>query len=240
MPVSPLCPQKPARCTLPAKISLPFGLELQAPPTHPMRHDDPCECLFRLAGPSGAALAGLTPMLVTVDASLAIASVLDAIPEGLVTLNPAQIIEKLREAAEKIAKMAQLAPVLAIPAMLLSLLDYMIRLLDCIILRLREIEDLFAGLQVRLDFAIARENYELVDIIECAKDDATRLLQNVLGAYGALGPLVGMLNQLLGMIPGGASLSFETPAPSLGIGPIVTALEGFRDTLRGVRALIPA
>jgi hypothetical protein len=222
------------------RINLPGGLTL-APTGNPSKLQNPCDCLFQLLGMSAPALGALAPLEINIDAALAMNDILGAIPEAVATLNPVPLIQKIVDAAEKIAKLINLAPFLALPRLVLSMLDFMILALDCLILKLQELQSIYEDLGIKADLAIELGNVELGAIIDCAKDDADLQLANLLQAFGALEPIIGMLNMLLGMIPGlNLELSFSTPPPpDTPLDEIIAAIQGFRDQVKDARDLIP-
>lgn len=235
-----LCPPLPSRCAVLPRIDLPLGLTLVPPPSSVDQHDDPCDCLFRLAGMSMPAMGAFAPIELNVDAALGMFKFMEGLPLNVATLNVAGIVEDLKEAAEKIAKLLNLAPFIALPKMVLSVLDFLILVLDCLIQKLTELLELYENLAIKAEFAISLGDPQLALIVDCANDDADRLLDMLLGALGGLGPIIGMLNKLMEMMPGGLSLSFETPpTPDTPLDEIIEAIQGFRDTIKAVRDLIP-
>lgn len=154
---------------------------------------DDGEALRGLLAQVNTALAPLQPFFNLLDAIIAIFDCVQAIPDAIIQLDPAGLFECAPNMVEKVGKLASLAPQLSLPAMLVDILDLMIRQLTQLVLDLRRLA-LYQAEVIAAGVAAAEPgNVALRIAVDCAQND----IDAELVYYGEMNA---NLNRLIGVI----------------------------------------
>lgn len=197
----------PIACTLilaaapPPTLVLPGGIVLQG--SAGLAGGDPGAAF---EGFMAAASAGIAPFSPAFDIVGAITSILDAIKATpkILTDMPG-FLEAQAAVVEKVGKLAQLVPQLAVPALIRSVVTVIAAGLRAQAVKLGA----FLAHQTRLDAADARAltlpataRARLLDATSCARANLTTQLANEGKAMEPLNRLIALVNSLIHLVPG--------------------------------------
>jgi hypothetical protein len=220
----------PTTCThLPAsppplRLSLPGGASLlDAEP-------------LRLAQP---ALAPLQPFFQLLDAFLAVVRVLEAIPAAFaVPPDPTAIVARLAELGPKVAALLDLAPQLAVPVTVASVLDAGLDLLAQATLRIDSLEATAARAAVAAARAAALTDAQLARFAACAQADTATATANLVRELSPLAGVLTLATSLLALV-GGPPLPSLTALDGLPLADLRAGLATVTAALQAARAAIP-
>lgn len=182
------------------------------------------------------ALAPLVPLFNILDAVLAIKTILEAV----VSLNPVEILQALADAAAKFAKLLRLIPQLAVPFMILDMVD-------AIIYELGRLRNKLVRLQAEVErIDAARQRAELVgnpqfllDAIACADGNVVIELDNQLSTMETLTRLLGVLTILLELIGLGGAVPDLSELSGAPLSEAVEIIDTVIEALTALRSSIP-
>jgi hypothetical protein len=189
---------------------------------------DEGEAIRGLLAQANTALAPLAPIFNIIDAIVAIFDCVSAVPDAIVELDPVGLFECAPNMAEKVGKLAGLIPQLSLPALLVDLLELLIKQLQDLRAGLRRValyqaEVIAAGLAAAEPGAVG-----LRLAVDCAQSDIDAELIYFNEMNGGLNRLIGVIGVLLK--PFGIDLS-----EALGE---ITDIENIETTLAPIDALI--
>lgn len=220
------------------KITLPGGLEFSNTTGHLQL--GAFEYARAAMAQINPALAPLGPMFRIIDAVLSVQKCLTTIPEILgPPPNPKKLKDALEELAKRMALVAQLAPILSVPIMVLQMIDVFIATLEAAGNELTSL----ARYAVRIQQAEIQSAHSpgLLQIIKCAKSSQDQQMTNLEHIFGTINPTIDMINLFASL----AQLHDGFPIPHFqGVIPGDLALSGaaLQDAaakLRVVRNYIP-
>jgi hypothetical protein len=217
---------QPVRCCVP----FPGGGELCAT-TYSF---DPMALLAPYIQALNSAMIPLMPIFRIIDTVVAIVECIKALPQAVVTLNPAPIFQCLEKLIRVIVEILKLIPFISLPFTLLGIFD-------CIILFLRAIRDTVLRILVRfaqITILLGSTDPNQVFIAQCE----LQLLQAQLGNLNALMAAMASIFRLVNLFLGFFNLSVPTQISlSAGTDPqiVVAPLDVAITTLTRVRSFIP-
>lgn len=139
------------------------------------------------------ALAPLTPIFNIIDAVVALFQCVQAIPDAIVKLDVNELVQCVPDMVKKINKLLQLIPQITIPAMIVALIDILIKALIALRTQLQFIALEQAAIIARNIKAAQPGNVALRTILDCAQHDLDVHLQY---ANARMTPI----NRLLGVV----------------------------------------
>jgi hypothetical protein len=150
---------------------------------------------------ANAALAPLMPIFNIIDAVLAIKAFAESIPDALgPPPDPSVIAAALAELVEKVAKLAALIPQLAVPYMIVDVLDAIITALNGTITNLEIVIVQEARIAAAMLKASEPGNDALLEVVICADSINASVKGGISEGLGPLNSLFGVLNLFLGLI----------------------------------------
>ena len=141
---------------------------------------------------------------------------------------------KLAKAMPKLLKAAaDLAPCIAFPAgvpfFIRDLLCLTIKVLNCLLGQLKSLLAIMSGISLQLSTAEADGNTELVDALNCAKENAELQGQHLTQAIEPIGVILKLVGPLMGM----AGMS-PIQLPTIGSQSDIQGLQDLLKTLQGI------
>lgn len=213
-PVIPIPNPIPCEFDLP-QISLMGGISLK-PFLAPDTPFSDCNAIESLMAQLMAALAGILPIFLISDVIIAILACIQAIPDAITSLSPAPLLECLENLlAAIVALLCATYPPFAIPVMILSWLDFIIRALGCI---RDELDALCKGLD-RLtnlnELLKLRVQPELDEILEAAETNIKCQQASVYTSFEVILAVLEIINTfiILTNTVAGQELIPEIPIP---------------------------
>jgi len=180
-------------------LILPGGIEA-IPTLSPNLAERTSDLILDVIGQAQPAFAAFIPFLRALGVIEAIATCIKAIPEALVTLDPMKIVDCVGGLETALAELMKLLPQLSLPMAIL-------RFVNLLILLLTDVRDMLQQIQVALDEAedaIAtgqeRGDEQLIQIGNCARDNAQNEALNALKMLEMLGAPIRMINIFLGLL----------------------------------------
>lgn len=222
--MDPLCLEIPA---LPdsRQLTLPGGVQIE--------HLN----LMQIVQP---ALTPLVPLFDVVDAIVAVFHCVKAIPDALgPPPDPTVLAATVPELARKVDKLLRLLPQLALPVLVVQLVDLVIDTVRRAQTELRHLQ----GQAMQVDGVVSRaselDDPGLLAVAQCARGNLEQEAANVGKRLASLGKLIGLINVFAGML-GGSVVPDLTSASGQPLGTAVTALDAVLKSLQSVRATLPA
>lgn len=158
---------------------------------------DDGEAIRALLAQVNTALAPLAPIFNIVDAIVAVFECVSAVPDAIVELDPVALFECAPNMAEKVAKLATLVPQVALPAMLVDILDLVIKQLQDLSLGLRRLA-LYQAEVIRAGLAAAPPGAVGLRLaVDCAQSDIDAEMIFFNEQNAALNRLIGIIGLLL-------------------------------------------
>ncbi|MFI5299200.1 MAG: hypothetical protein ACHREM_13975 [Polyangiales bacterium] len=208
----------------PFTLPLPGGIELED--INPLKVIQP-------------ALTPLMPFFDMLDAIVAIAEVVKAIPEALsVPPDPTAIAAKLPALANKVGKLLGLVPQVALPRTIVKLIVLAIEVLRTTRGQLMHLQAMEQQLVRVVDRAKALGDPLLMAIAACAHANIAQEAANVGKALAGVGKILGLVELFMGLV-GGPTVPDLSKLDGLPLGEIVNMLDELVHVLEGVRALVP-
>lgn len=184
------------------------------------------------------ALTPLTPVFNIIDAVVSIVACVQAIPDAILQLDPAGLIQCIPDMVEKISKLLTMIPPLSIPVAIRDILAVIIAFCEGLKSDLEDAnQQLERILQAELK-AATPGNSGLLTVIACAQSAYDAFMSNIREGASPLNRLIGLINALLALVPG------VDPMPCLGSleglpTPLIDVLTAFIDILTIIRNLLP-
>lgn len=185
-----------------------------------------------------SALTPLVPIFNVLDAIKAVFDCVSAVPKAITELDVVGLLECAPNMVEKVSKLAALFPPLSIPGTIRDVLSVMILALEGL---KQDLESYKIQADRILEAATAAQlpgNAPLLGIVACAQDFYAKVMEHVANGATPLNRLLGLLNMLIGLIPG------VQPIPCIGgldgtPDIVIGILERFIQVLKIVRSLLP-
>lgn len=224
----------------PSQINLPAGMTLASMHSSINKIPSVCDNSLSILNAVQPALAPLKPFFDILDTVIALFNCFKAVPKALGSLNPKPIFDCIPEVIKKIEQLLKLIPQLSIPYTIISIIDNVLAMLQCLIDTMYNWISQTEILVGRLERAAKIEDSNLDAILDCAQGDIDKMQLNATEALGAIGSLVGMLNIFMSLIGG--------PEIPLGLGdqiadsPLDEILENIQsviDVIQGIRDKVP-
>lgn len=210
--------------------------------------DTLCHQIERLLMPLNALLATLNPFFLMVDVFLAVQDCILAIPEAIISLSPDPLLECVQGLIDAIiAILCMFYPPFAFPAIIASVVDFLIQVVTCIqtniqalcdtLDRINNLDELLRGDPAFADtggalLASARTN------LECKIGTSIGGLLSICALIEILNAFIQVANTLAGqeLMPSIAcpTFGFDTPCDE-----IVALLQQIIDSLTAFSAIIP-
>jgi hypothetical protein len=235
----PACKPIP-RLPTPRQIVFPGGAALSQVLAAGSEIPSGLDAATNLLAQASPAMAPLMPIFNIIDAVLALVECVQAVPDALgPPPDPAKMVEALSGLAEKLPKLLDLVPQLAVPRMVIGMLDTLIDFLEGLRDQIEAI--LLQAERTQAARAKAEEigDANLLHIAECAEGHAQAQLQAMAGALAPMNALVSALNLFLGLfglpeIPALDGL-INITNPDAGF----AAIDALVDTLQSIRDAVP-
>jgi hypothetical protein len=185
------------------------------------------------------ALAPLVPIFNIIDAVIAVFVCVKAIPEAITELDVTTLVECVPDMVEKVSKLLALIPQLALPLLLVEILDCMILALEALKLQLTQIAKEHARILEAGLAAAEPGNVALRTIVDCATLDLNAFLEFANAGIEPLNRLIGLVSAFLGLlgIDALAPVAFVTDPDTIEAS--LTPLTFLIDSFRTVRDYIP-
>lgn len=210
----------------PLELVLPGGISLQHTNLEPLLQP---------------AVAPLGPVFKLIDSVTAVAGALKSVQEALTTAPPdfGGAAKALGRLATIPPTLARLAPPLAVPVMLVGLVDIAIRALYQVRSEVLQLEQQMVGLATVEDTAHRLQDTRLLAIFDCCKSNVEQEAANLAKGMASIGHVLGLIS-LLGKL---AALDLEVPNLSECHGrpldQLVAPLDGVLAVLGTLRKAIP-
>jgi hypothetical protein len=180
-------------------VRLPGGPTLQV--MVPQIAPDGIQVTKNLLTQASAALAPLMPVFQIIDAILAIKAFADAVPDSVgPPFNVTAVIQALAGVSKKVAKLASLIPQLAVPLLVVDVIDVVIQALNGAVTQLEAVVVQEAKIAAALTKATETGNDALLQVVACADDFNVATRNGISEGLGPLNSLFGVLNLFLGLI----------------------------------------
>lgn len=217
--------------TMPGGASLCVNLPDATPP-------NASEVARAMLAQVNAALTPLTPLFNIIDAVVSIVACVQAIPDAIIKLDPSGIIQCVPEMVQKLSKLLAIIPPLSIPITIRDILAVIIAFLSGLKSDLEDAKIQLNRILVAQLKAAQPGNSKLLDVISCAQATFDAMMAHIREGAAPLNRLIGLLNALLGLVPG------VDPIPCLGSveglpQPVIDTLTTFIDVLTIVRNILP-
>ncbi|KKN87413.1 hypothetical protein LCGC14_0258680 [marine sediment metagenome] len=223
-----LLPAPPAETA----ITLPAGMSLTSVPSPVGIVATDFSAIQSIMTQLSPALAGLQPMLMLVDAVMALFTVMERAPEIVTDLDG--FLEALKEASVKIGKLATLAPPLSVPAMVVTTISACAKYLTAVIGQLTDVVAATTDAQSLMDQAVAAGDTLLQTEAQCALTNAATMTSH---ASAAMGPIIGVLEaitKLIGFLPSPVDLPTIPDTSEMTAQAMIDALQPIVDLLEAI------
>lgn len=221
------------------EIILPGGISIASLHAEINRIPTLCSTTLNLTSQLQPALAPLKPFFDLLDTVIQIFKCVKAVPESILQLNPFPLLQCLPELAQKIDQLLRLIPQLSIPHMIVSILNNLIALLNCIV---GVVENLLAqtvAIARRIEQAADIGDPKLDAILECAQDDVAVLQQNAAEALAGVGTLIGLVNIFLTLIGADEIPDFSEALQDVPLDEMLQPIQDIIRVLETIRDAIP-
>ena len=187
------------------------------------------------------ALAPFMPLFDIVEAVTALFEAIKKLPTVVLKLigpppDPNAINEILP--LRQIAKLAKLMPQLAVPLMLVGILDLLINTLQQARAEFVHLQSQASQVASCAERAKQLNDLQLMSIAECMRHNVAREATNIGKQLGSLGHLFGLVGQLSGLI-GGPKIPDIKELGGHDLGAIIQPLDALLAALRSARMAIP-
>ena len=197
---------------------------------------DPLEAAKQLLAQGNAALAPLVPVFNIIDMVLQVKKCLDATPD--VVFNPKKLIDCLAELGPKTDKLLALIPQLAVPLLVLGLIDAILAFLAGVVDQLRALQVQLQAVAIAATRAadLGDAGASLRIVVDCAEVSAAAQIQSLNDSVAPLNRLIGLINLVLEIaqlqpLPELTGFGDDAEAAIDIIDGLVTQLQAIRDTL---------
>lgn len=222
------------------EIQMPAGMSLASIQSAIDKIPNACDPCLNIMSQVGPALAPLKPMFDILDTVIALFNCFKAVPDMIMELSPAPVFECLPELQEKIEQLLKLIPQLSIPYTIISMIDAVIAMLDCMVVSFSGLIDQISKQTKRLEKAKEIGDNDLTAIVECSGEDIEKMQLTTAEAFAGFATLIGVLNILLGLI-GGPEIPIDLASRLDGI-PLEEIFEPIEDiitVLKTIRDQVP-
>jgi len=226
-------------------IDLPWGVSLAT--TVGMDFPDCQAWIERLLGPLNSLLGAIQPIFLIVDVLIALQECISAIPEAILSLSPDPILDCIENlVAAVLAVLCAVYPPFAWPAMILSIVDFIIKAVTCVALNIQalceaieRINNLETLVQGNPDYAGA------VPLLEAARTNVGCQVSNSLGVLTSICSLIEVVNSFIDLANdlAGEELMPTIPCPAFTADTpceeILAIIEEILTVLNAFDAIIP-
>jgi hypothetical protein len=181
------------------KIRMPGGVTLNVMTSVPS--PDATQLSKALLAQANAALAPLSPIFMIIDAILALKGAIESIPDVIgPPPNPGAILDAISDVVKKSAKLANLIPQLAVPLMVIDVIDALILVMDGAISQLESVVLQNARILAAQTKANEPGNSALLAITVCATAENVKVQADIVAGLQPINSMFGVLNLFLGLI----------------------------------------
>lgn len=219
--VSPV-PSRDLSLTLPGGLTINATWPSVSPPTQ-------LQQALQMIAQSGAAVAPFQPIFNLINLGLATVDFAKAVPQLIV--DPSAVLEALEKLIEAAARVAQVAPPLSIPSLVVGLIDVLLAFLGGAVSELQEQAAFSERIEAVRHIMEETGNAALQEAIDCAESNLLARQENFQETLSSAGGFVVLINAI------GAILSLPA-VPGLD-GSSLAALENTIKVIQGVRDAIP-
>jgi len=191
------------------------------------------------------ALGPLIPFFRVLDVIVQIYKCAQAVPDAIVELDPTDLFTCLGELGRKIAQLLEMAPWLAVPILIVKIIDLLIAFLQKIKRRLEYQLWLLRQIFVAIDQAANINDGRLQGLLTCAHGNMQGELDELTEILRGIGQLIGVINILMDLagVPEEAQIPELTAIFDAGsestIQEGLDAMDDFIEILRTARSLVP-
>jgi hypothetical protein len=211
------------------KISLPGGAEIIALPAAGTLVGSELAKVQSILSMAGIGLAVIRPVLNIIDAVLAIFDLLKKV------LDPPAFVQALPEVTKKLERLATLAPALAVPAMVLSMVRVCAAYLRALVDQLQGIAAQVATAEAALAAAVAAGDAALQTEIQCGLDALASATEHAADALGPVQIVLDGLTSVMGFIPNPAALPALPSPAGMTASALAEALQPIVDALDAIQ-----
>ncbi|MCP4678750.1 MAG: hypothetical protein GY854_25215 [Deltaproteobacteria bacterium] len=179
-------------------------------------------------------LSPLGPFFNIIDTVVAVFNCLKAV----VTLNPKTIGECFPDLAEAIAKLLAMHPMVALPLLIVQVIDLIIDTLYQVRTELLHLQQQMVQIMRVIDRATDLDDAGLMAIAQCAQENVNQEAANIGKALTSLGKLIGLINVFLGII-GAPEIPDLSDMAGRPLDDMVEPLDTLVTQLKAVREAIP-
>ncbi len=180
------------------------------------------------------ALAPLGPFFNIIDTVVAIFNCIKAIA----TLDPVAIGECIPDLGKAINKLLAMHPMLALPLLLVQILDLLIDTLRQARTELLHLQQQMVQILGVIDRATDLDDAGLMAIAQCAQENVAQEAANVGKALASLGKLIGLINVFMGIV-GGPEIPDLSDLAGRPLDEVIEPLDATVETLKTARDTIP-
>ncbi|HEU4410071.1 MAG TPA: hypothetical protein VFS43_32755 [Polyangiaceae bacterium] len=185
------------------------------------------------------ALTPLVPLFNLVDTLVAVFNCLQAIPSALgPPPDPTALAACLPDLAEKLSKLLNLLPQVALPRLLKRLLALLVSTLLAVRSKLLHLQQQLVQIAGAVDRAKELEDAGLMAITQCAQANVAQEAANVGKSLAALGKLIGLVNLFLGLLGLPEVPDFQDLA-GRPLDTVLAPLDALIDVFKAAEAAIP-
>lgn len=226
-------------------IVLPWGTRLT---THVGTDIDDCQAwVGRLTGPLTAVMGSIQPMFIVVDVMQALSDSITSVVECVTSFSAQPLVDSLQKLSQAVTTMmCSLYPPFAWPAMIISIIDFLIRVTNCLISNV----DAMCEASARIANAEAlisvdpRMSSAAANLAQ-AKANLSAQVKNLIGSVSGLSDLLSLVNTFIEIINDLASSEVIAPieiaefSQNSTCEDMLVVLHTLNDTLTSVTAVIP-
>lgn len=190
----------------------------------------------------GPAMTPLMPFFNMLDVVVQLFNCLKAIPDAIIKLDPAELIQCIPALAEMVDQLLKLIPQLSIPKMIIAALNNMALLMESVAADVRYLESQLQRCADMIDRAAQLGDHVLNGFIVCAQADIRTTMGATAEALRGMGSMVLILNLLMGLFGGPEIPCFGdlmNDNLDAGFDELVSLLTGLGAVLRDIAASIP-
>lgn len=233
-PVIAAVPALESKLAMDFDITIPGGMKVSMPAS--IGATSECKLLVDYMLPSiSLSMAPFGALFCLFEVVQALKAGVDAVPDAIAG-SPTALTNAISDIATKITCVTGAIPTITVPVMLRDTIDYLDAMLSCVIDSLNNIQSNITTINSALATA---QKAEYRTALTSALSVQNASVDSVTLQLKPMQPIFAVMNVLLGLIPGGLSISFSQPAAGTSIADLITALTGLKSTLATLRAALP-
>jgi hypothetical protein len=219
-------------------IDVPGGMQLSLPSSAQPTTD--CKLIVDLMLPSiSLSIAPYGFIFCIVDVLQKMKAAIEAVPDAITSLDPSTLITKISDLATAFTCILNAIPALSVPIFIKDIIDYLDAMLSCVIDVLNAIILNINNLNTAIDAAATAANAPMIEALDAAKFNQGASVLQVNAQLNPLQVIFAVMNILLGLIPGGHSITFPQPADPVDPAD-VAEITTLKNTLVALRAQLQA